>query len=86
MRTVGCCGYAPGPSHEIEGVVKTHTAEEVSSAAMCPGFGDQGATSETGLVGVEVVKNLVHDLDGYVNGGSTALGVVACELPGVVRT
>ena len=43
------------------------------SAAGCPGFGDQSATSERGFIGVEIIKDFVDDLDGYVDGVSVVL-------------
>ena len=86
VRAVGRCGDAPRPGHKIEGAAKIHTTEEVSSAAIRPRFRDQSATSETGFVGAEVVKNLVDDLNGYVNCGPIVLEAAVCKLPGVVKT
>ena len=73
MRAIGCCRDGFGPFHEVRGVIQVHATEEVLSAAGCPGFRDQGATSETWFAGVEIIKDFVNDIDGYVNGVSTGL-------------
>jgi len=83
VRAARCCGDGPGPCGEIQGVVKVQTAEDVLSAAGCPGFGNQSATLEREFIGAEVIKDFVDDLNGYgygvpvvleENGGSWACG------------
>ena len=70
---IWCCRDGIGPFLKVRGALKAHMSEYVPSAAGYPGFRDQGATSETRFVGVEIIKDFVNDIDGYVNSVSTAL-------------
>jgi hypothetical protein len=48
--------------------------EDMSLATRRPGFADQRKISETALVVVEIMEDLVNGLDGYVNCVLMALG------------
>lgn len=71
--TIWCCGDEFGPLDEIQNGSEMNATEEVSSAIGSPIFGDQGAVSETGYVGTEVIEDFVNDFGGYVDSVSVAL-------------
>jgi hypothetical protein len=62
--TVWRGGDGIGPLHEVRGACEDNAAEDMSSAAGGPELRDQGAASEGGFVGVEVIKDFVNDLGG----------------------
>ena len=64
VRPIRCCGDGLRPFHEIQGSFKIQTTKDVLSAAWCPRFGDQSATSEGGFIVEEIIKDFVDDLDG----------------------
>lgn len=70
---IRCCGDGLGPFQEIQRAFESDTSEDVLSASGGPRFRDQCATSERGLVGAEVIKDFVDDLDGYVRHVSVTL-------------